>query len=89
MSASSPFTLPAASAAHSLHTPAGPSMPSQAVAVIEVAARVLERTARSLATTPGGLRFVPGSRPWLQGLPGGRMRRAVGHACVVSQEFFA
>ncbi len=37
--------------------------------VCEAASRVLRRTALSLATTPGGLRFVPGSRPWLQGVP--------------------
>lgn len=47
------------------------------LAVRDAALRVLQRTAWSLATTPGGLRFVPGSRPWLRDLPGGRARTAL------------
>jgi len=30
--------------------------------------RILRCTARAMATTPGGLRFIPGARPWLDGL---------------------
>lgn len=44
--------------------------PSSAEAVL----RVLQRTACILASTPGGLRFVADSRPWLHGIPGGRVR---------------
>jgi hypothetical protein len=34
--------------------------------------RILRCTAKAMASTPGGLRFTAGTRPWLDGLAGGR-----------------
>ncbi|MDO8251004.1 MAG: hypothetical protein Q7T78_14975 [Rhodoferax sp.] len=34
--------------------------------------RILRCTAQAMASSPGGLRFKAGTRPWLDGLPGGR-----------------
>ncbi len=34
--------------------------------------RILRCTANAMASSPGGLRFQAGTRPWLDGLPGGR-----------------
>ena len=34
--------------------------------------RILRCTAHAMANSPGGLRFVAGTRPWLDGLGGGR-----------------
>jgi hypothetical protein len=34
--------------------------------------RILRCTASAMASSPGGLRFQAGTRPWLDGLPGGR-----------------
>jgi len=35
--------------------------------------RILRCTAQAMASSPGGLRFKAGTRPWLEGLPGGRL----------------
>ena len=42
--------------------------------------RILRCTARAMANSPGGLSFVAGTKPWLEGLPGGRPRSAYGGA---------
>ena len=34
--------------------------------------RILRCTAEAMASGPGGLRFQAGTRPWLEGLAGGR-----------------
>ena len=34
--------------------------------------RILRCTAHAMASSPGGLRFKAGTRPWLDGLAGGR-----------------
>lgn len=34
--------------------------------------RILRCTAQAMASGPGGLRFQAGTRPWLEGLAGGR-----------------
>ena len=34
--------------------------------------RILRCTAQAMASSPGGLRFQAGTRPWLDGLSGGR-----------------
>ncbi len=34
--------------------------------------RILRCTAQAMASSPGGLRFKAGTRPWLEGLSGGR-----------------
>ncbi len=34
--------------------------------------RILRCTAQAMASSPGGLRFKAGTRPWLDGLSGGR-----------------
>jgi len=39
--------------------------------------RILRCTAKAMASSPGGLRFRAGTRPWLEGVPGGRGNRAV------------
>ena len=54
--------------------PGAPSAPPACVK--EIALRMLRRTAESLASSSGGLRFVADSRPWLQGLAGGRSPQA-------------
>ncbi|MDB5869405.1 MAG: hypothetical protein JWP96_1737 [Polaromonas sp.] len=33
--------------------------------------RILRCTAQAMASSPGGLRFKAGTRPWLEGIPGG------------------
>ncbi|MDB5930719.1 MAG: hypothetical protein JWR60_2426 [Polaromonas sp.] len=33
--------------------------------------RILRCTAQAMASSPGGLRFRAGTRPWLEGIPGG------------------
>lgn len=38
--------------------------------------RILRCTAQAMASSPGGLRFKAGTRPWLDGLPGGRAASA-------------
>ncbi len=38
--------------------------------------RILRCTAKAMASSPGGLRFRAGTRPWLEGVPGGRSQRA-------------
>ena len=40
----------------------------------QVRLKILRCTAHAMASGPGGLRFVPGTRPWLDGLSGGRER---------------
>ena len=42
----------------------------------QVRLRLLRCTAQAMASSPGGLRFVSGTRPWLEGLSGGRQRLA-------------
>lgn len=37
--------------------------------------RILRCTAKAMASSPGGLRFKAGTRPWLEGVPGGRNER--------------
>ncbi|MEO6016697.1 MAG: hypothetical protein ABIP46_05530 [Polaromonas sp.] len=39
--------------------------------------RILRCTAKAMAGSPGGLRFKPGTRPWLDELPGSRSGSAV------------
>ncbi len=39
--------------------------------------RILRCTAKAMASSPGGLRFRAGTRPWLEGVPGGRRESAV------------
>ena len=34
--------------------------------------RILRCTAHAMASSPGGLRFKAGTRPWLDGISGGR-----------------
>ena len=41
----------------------------------EVCLRLLRCTAEAMVSSPGGLRFVSGTRPWLEGLAGGRPQR--------------
>jgi hypothetical protein len=43
----------------------------------QVRLKLLRCTAQAMASSPGGLRFVAGTRPWLEGLSGGRQRLAV------------
>ena len=40
----------------------------------QVRLKILRCTAQAMASGPGGLRFVAGTRPWLDGLSGGRER---------------
>jgi hypothetical protein len=42
----------------------------------QVRLKILRCTAQAMASSPGGLRFVAGTRPWLDGLSGGRQRLA-------------
>jgi hypothetical protein len=44
--------------------------------VEQVRLKILRCTAKAMASSPGGLRFVAGTRPWLEGLTGGRQRMA-------------
>jgi hypothetical protein len=47
----------------------------------QVRLKMLRCTAQAMASSPGGLRFVVGTRPWLEGLTGGRQRLAApGHS---------
>ena len=47
----------------------------------QVRLKILRCTAHAMASSPGGLRFVAGTRPWLEGLTGGRQRLAApGHS---------
>ena len=39
--------------------------------------RILRCTAKAMASSPGGLRFKAGTRPWLEGVPGGRSEGAM------------
>ncbi len=74
VSSISPISAPGDVASCTNDLPGSPSAPPACVK--EIALRVLRRTAESLATSSGGLRFVADSRPWLQGLPGGRSPQA-------------
>lgn len=58
-----------------------PAASHERMTLMDASVRLLRRTAHSLASTPGGLRFVADSRPWLQGVPGGRQRRQLQASC--------
>ena len=49
--------------------------------------RILRCTASALASTPGGLRFKAGTRPWLEGVSGGRPAKALPPATGAGRSF--
>ena len=50
-------------------------LPRSRLSAEAVCLRLLRCTAEAMASSPGGLRFVSGTRPWLEGLAGGRPQR--------------